>query len=415
MSIDPWFVSFLVALGVGLLIGTERERRKGMEVRRAAGLRTFALVSLSGLVAASAGGVALLAVAVLATAALAVLSSVAARDEDPDLTTQVALVLTTMLGGLCLDHPGFAGATAVATVILLAARSRLHHFVNRTLTPTELRDGLVFAAATFIVLPFLPDHPIDPFGAVNPRGVWTIAILVMAVGAVGHIATRALGARYGLPMAGLAGGFVSSTATIGAMGNRARANPDLLGPATTAAILSNVATVLELAAVLGATSLPAMLAFSPSLALAGVVAVVYAVGFGLGHSPSANQAAGPEGGRAFSLAGSIGFAAMLTVVLVATSLVGTQFGTAGLAITAGLAGLVDVHSVSVAIAAQVATGQIAAGDSVLPLLVAFTTNSVSKAAFALVGGGIAFSTRLLPGLLLVALAAWLGALIPTGS
>ena len=88
ISIDPWFVSFLVALGIGLLIGTERERRKGEGVRRAAaGLRTFALASLSGLVSATVGGVILLSAALLATTALAVLSSMAAREDDPDLST----------------------------------------------------------------------------------------------------------------------------------------------------------------------------------------------------------------------------------------------------------------------------------------------------------------------------------------
>lgn len=402
-------------MGIGLLIGTERERRKGDELKRAAaGLRTFTLASLSGLVSATVGGVILLSVTLLATTALVVLSSIAAREDDPDLTTEVALVLTVLLGGLSLDHPVLGGAAAVAAAILLAARTRLHHFVSKTLTQAELRDGLIFAAATFIVLPLLPDHPIDPFGAVNPRGVWTIAVLVMAVGAIGHIATRALGARYGLPIAGLAAGFVSSTATIGAMGSRARARPDLLHPATTAAILSTVATVVELAAVLGATSLATMLAYGPSLAFAGLAAIIYAVALGFGRKPVADETAEREKGNAFSLPTAIGFAAMLAVVLIATSLVGAQFGATGLAITAGLTGFVDVHSVSVAIATQVATGQIGAREAVLPLLVAFSTNSVSKAVFALAGGGIPFAARLVPGLILVAAGAWLGTLIPTG-
>ena len=415
ISIDPWFVSFFVALGIGLLIGTERERRKGDKVNRAAaGLRTFTLVSLSGLVSATVGGVILLSVTLLATTALAVLSSMAAQEHDPDLTTEVALVLTVLLGGLSLDHPVLGGAAAVATATLLAARTRLHHFVSQTLTQTELRDGLVLAAATFIVLPLLPDHPIDPFGAVNPRSVWTVAVLVMAVGAIGHIATRALGARYGLPIAGLAAGFVSSTATIGAMGSRVRARPDLLHPATMAAILSTVATVVQLAAVLGATSVATVLAYGPSLALAGLTAIAYSAGFGLRRKPAADETAEPERGHAFSVASAIGFAAMLTTVLIATSVVGAQFGAAGLAVTAGLAGFVDVHSVSVAIATQVATGQIGAKEAVLPLLVAFSTNSVSKAVFALVGGGFPFAVRLVPGLVLVAACGWLGTLIPTG-
>ncbi len=71
-----------------------------------------------------------------------------------------------------------------------------------------------------------------------------IVILVMAIGAAGHISTRLLGAKAGLAAAGFASGFVSSTATIGAMGARAVKAPDLLGAATAGAVLSTVATVL---------------------------------------------------------------------------------------------------------------------------------------------------------------------------
>lgn len=402
-----------MALGIGLLIGTERERRKGEEDRRAAaGLRTFSLASLSGLVSMTTGGGILLAVAIATTAAVTILSSVTAREKDPDLTTEVALILTVLLGGLSLNHPVLAGAVAVTAAILLAARTRLHHFVVTTLTQVELRDGLILAAASFIVLPILPDHPVDPFGAVNPRVVWTIAILVMVVSAGGHIATRALGARYGLPIAGFAGGFISSTATTGAMGSRARTHPDLLYPATTAAVLSTVATVLELTVVLGATSLPTMLAFAPSLAGAGLAAIACAAILGSRRRAAVARPEDPDSGRAFSPLAAIGFAAMLAVVLVVTSIVGLRFGSAGLAVTAGLAGFVDVHSTSVAMAAQVARGQIAANDAVLPLLVAFTTNSVSKGAFALLGGGIPFAMRVIPSLALVAACAWLGAILP---
>ena len=72
-----------------------------------------------------------------------------------------------------------------------------------------------------IVLPLMPDQAMGPFSALNRHSIWIIVILVMAIGAFGHIAVRLLGARFGLPIAGLASGFISSTATIGVMGARA--------------------------------------------------------------------------------------------------------------------------------------------------------------------------------------------------
>ena len=118
----------------------------------------------------------------------------------------------------------------------------------------ELTDALVFAAATLVVLPLMPDRYLGPFGAINPRTIWKIVILMMSISAGGYMAVRLLGPRFGLPIAGLASGFVSSTATIGAMGARALQEPALARSAVAGAVLSTVATILQMVAVLAATS-----------------------------------------------------------------------------------------------------------------------------------------------------------------
>lgn len=66
-----------------------------------------------------------------------------------------------------------------------------------------------------------PDRFMGPFDALNPRAIARLIVLVMAISALGYVAMRALGSRYGLPLAGFASGFVSSTATIYSMGERA--------------------------------------------------------------------------------------------------------------------------------------------------------------------------------------------------
>lgn len=119
----------------------------------------------------------------------------------------------------------------MAIAILLNARMALHRFARSLLGEDEIRDALIFAAATLIVLPILPNQPMGPFGALNPYAIWIIVVLVMAIGALGHIAVRLAGARFGLPIAGIASGFISSAATIAAMGARAANAPVLLWPA----------------------------------------------------------------------------------------------------------------------------------------------------------------------------------------
>jgi hypothetical protein len=61
--LDPVILNLAVALGIGLLIGAERERRKGSGPSRSfAGIRTFAVTSLAGAISFSAGGQTLLSI-----------------------------------------------------------------------------------------------------------------------------------------------------------------------------------------------------------------------------------------------------------------------------------------------------------------------------------------------------------------
>src|SRR5665811_67612 len=212
---------FAAAVGIGLLIGAERERRKGEGASRsAAGIRTFMIASLSGGVSLALGGVPLLAIAFLGVAGLCAIGYMRTEEKDPGLTTETALLLTVLLGGFALKEPVTASALAVTVAIALMARTRIHHFIRDVLSEEELTDALIFAAAALVVLPLVPDRYVGPFSA------------------GGHLAVRLLGPRFGLPLAGLASGFVSSVATIASMGARARKDPLISRPAAAGAVLS---------------------------------------------------------------------------------------------------------------------------------------------------------------------------------
>lgn len=400
-----------MALGVGLLIGAERERRKlAKPSPTAAGIRTFTVASLTGALSLLLGGPLLLAVATAVAGVFVALSYWRTRgDDDPGLTTEIALIVTLLIGGLAMREPQLAATAGVALAILLAGRSQMHHFVGQVLTEAELEAALVLGAATLVVLPLLPDRALGPFDAINPRTIWMLVILVLAIGAAGHVAVRALGARFGLPVAGLASGFVSSTATIGAMGARVKETPAVLSAATAGAVLSTVATVVQLTLVIGATSLPTLQALALPLACAGGAAVAYGVVFtlaGLRHKSAAEA----DPGAAISLKSALAFGGVLAVVLVASAALRTWFGDAGSVAAAALAGLVDAHAAGISVAAQVASGAMPPDAAVLPILAGLSTNTISKVVFAVTSGGRAFALRVVPGLVLVIAAAWLGAL-----
>ena len=404
-------LNLAVALGVGLLIGAERERRKGEGPSRSpAGIRTFTITSLAGAVSVVVGGELLLAIATIGVIALTALGYWRSHEDDPGLTTEIGLILTVLLGGLSMRQPALAAGLAATVAIVFATRSPLHRFVRGVLTEDEVKDALIFAGATLVVLPLLPDQPMGPYGALNPHTIWIVVILVMAISAAGYTAVRMLGARFGLPIAGLASGFISSTATIGAMGARAAKTPDVLAAAVAGAVLSTVATIVQMALVLAATSMVTLQTLSVPLICAGLAAVAYGTVFTI---PALRQKAENEvqPGRAFSISAALLFALTLSGILVASAALREWFDETGIIVAAAVAGFVDTHSAAISVASLVASGKMNAVDAIVPILAGLSTNTLSKMLLTCTSGGRSFAFRVIPGLILVALAAWAGMLI----
>lgn len=406
MGVDFSWTGFAVALGIGLLIGAERERRKGGDGDAVAGIRTFAVAALLGAVGASFGTATLL----LALAAVAALLAIAyARDAGSDrgLTTEVSLLLCLLLGAMAIRQPPLAAALAVALTILLAAREPMHHFVRGVLTAEELNNLLVLAAATLLVLPLVPDRPLGPFDAINPRAVWLIVILIMSIGAAAHALLRLLGSRVGLPLAGLLSGFVSSVATIGVMGTQAREQPARRRSAIAAAVLSTVATFVQMAAVLAVTDLATLRALTVPLVCGGLTAAAYGAlwtwrGLRL-STPDPVQ-----GSVVFSVRASLWLGLMIAVVLLVSAAMRVWLGDHGLAIATGIAGFADTHAPAVSVAALAAAGRVEPAATALPILMALSSNSLSKAVIARANGDRDFARPVLLGLAIVLAATWLG-------
>jgi uncharacterized membrane protein (DUF4010 family) len=401
----------LSALAIGLLIGGERERRKAEGPSRSpAGIRTFGIASLIGAVTVVIGSEWLLAVAVLAVAGLAAAAYFRSPQQDPGLTTEVALILTVLLGGLAVDHPAIAAAVAVAVAVLLASRERIHHFVSSVLSQDELNDALVFLAVGLVVLPIVPNRFIGPFRAINPHTILVIVVLMMSISAAGYIAVRLMGPKFGLPIAGLASGFVSSAATVGAMGSRARQEPQAARAAVAGAVLSTVATIVQLAIVIGATSRSTLVTLGVPLATSGIVAIIYGLLL-TGKTLRSDMPTSTARGHAFSLKTAVIFAASIALMQFVSAALNVWKGERGVIVAATLAGFADTHSPAVSIASLVSGSALGVNESVFPILAALTTNTITKAVLAFTSGGRHFGVQVVPGLLLVVASAWIAACV----
>lgn len=419
---DPRILALLVSLGLGLLIGIERERSKGTGPTRAfAGIRTFSIVALTGSLCqlldsgafnlgATPGTPLLVPAGALVVGALIAVAYWRDRSRDPGITTELALFITYVLGVTAVARPGIAAGAGVIVAMLLASRHSLHRFSRAVLSGEDLRNGLLLAAAALVVLPLLPDRGPDWAPALNPHRAWRLVVLVLVLQAAGHIALRIFGPRIGLALSGFFSGFVSSTATMAAMGHHARQHPDRARACASGALLSNVATIIQLG-LLALMVSPDLLRVLVWPLLGGAVGAIAATLLGWQRDHAAVDEPQEPRPAAFQPLHAVGFAVLMTSV---TALVSWLQGSAGqLAATASvaLAGFADAHAAGAAafnLAAGIGTGSNIAFDVALLMLLGLTTNTVSKGIAAAAAGGMAFMGRLAPGLALMLAGGWVG-------
>ena len=396
--------TLLVALGAGLLVGVERERRmKTEKVSGAAGVRTFALTSLLGALAALSHSFLLLGAAALAVTTLTAISYLKSRDADPGLTTEIALVAIFLTGALAASQPTLAAAAGVLIAVLLVLRAPLHSFARAELSEQELRDAVLLAAAAILVLPILPDEPIDPWQVVNPRLIWKLTVLIMLLDAAGYVAQRLVGARAGLPISGLLGGFVSSTAVVATMGKRAKAEPEVLSAAVAGAALSQVPMAINLALVLAVSDTVLLGQLRLELIVMGVVMAAY--GGAMIAATQGKAAPPPPSGRAFRLSTALMFAGAFVLVMLLVAWLQRSFGPAWALAGVVVGGFADAHSTAASVGSLAAQEQLPRTVAAIAVGLIVTTNTVSKLGFAWAGGS-AYFWRLAPGLLLLIAAFW---------
>jgi len=418
-------MGLMAALGSGLLIGLERERHKGRghagtRAQEPAGLRTFTIAALSGALAHGLAVPGLVAVGALAVTVLAAMAYFRSSERDPGLTTEMALLATYLIGVLCVQAPLLGAPAAVTLTALLSARTALHRFATRMLREDELHDGLLLAALALVVLPLMPTEPLPWLAGMKAHTLMGLMLLLLGLQAFGYVALRLLGAQTGLALSGLMSGLVSSTATIAAMGQRARAEPPLFLACAAGAVMSSAATWLQASLMLLALAPQAAMSFLP-LGLAGM-AVAGGAGLLLARQ-ARQQGSAPSSGRTEQRGGPLRLkeaaliALLLSGVTVAVSWAEQRFGSSGLLGAVGLTGLADAHAPVASLAGLVHAGQIDARLMCQGVLIAITSNSLTRSLTAWLARGPRFalivSSVLFSSLALAAALLWL--LLPTFS
>lgn len=386
--------SLLTALGLGLLIGAVRQRQHPDAL---AGLRTHALAALLGAVAFELGTPVFLLLLGL-VAGLVLIGYWRESDRDRGLTGEIALFLTVLLGALACRQPQLAAGLAVLTAGLLYAKASLHRFTQQVLSEGEVHDGLLLLAAVLVVLPLVPDRDFGPFAGFNPATLWKLVVLVMAISALGHVALRLIGNRWGLAIAGFFAGYASSTAAIAGFGQRVRETPGLLRPCVGAAMLANLASLSLVVPIVLAVSPGLLPVLAPELAAGGATLLLGGL-FGLRGGEDAGSAAPTADARMFRFGQALGMAALIGAVLFVAAALNAWFGARGALAAAVIAAFAELHAATATLAQLSLDGVLDATQARWGLLGLLAASVMAKTIVAFASGGRAYGARVGTGLL----------------
>lgn len=379
----------LVALGIGGLVGLEREWR-----RKLVGIRTFMIISLLGFLSFRAAEISTLIVPV-ALLSVVILS---ARQEDYlESSTYVASVVVFLLGGMVASgNSKYAAGVALVMMALLALKDTLHHFAY-SFTEKEIIDIVKMGALVLVILPLLPNRVVDPWGLFNPFRIWLMAVAILGLSFMAYMLVKFLGAKAGLLLTAVLGGLASSTALTFRMmdlDQEMRAS----GLAGATAFLGCLTMFVKVPLVLAI--------FMPSLALevAPKMAVVFAVGMGLAAWMFRKE---PEEAdinikNPLDFVAALKFVAFFVVVSALAYAAQLRFGSTGACVASFIGGFTDTEPVALSAVNMAGSGAVSMSTAAVMVYLAAFANTLTKGGLMLVKGNQEHGTKKL-GLILIAL------------
>ena len=407
---------FGAALGLGLLLGLERERKRDAELLFG-GVRTFALIALLGAVGAflerELNQEWLVLVAFVAVGSLVVVSySMTAARGELGITTEITALLAFIVGALCgWSKVDVAAVVTVVCLLLLTLKDYLHRLARRV----ELADveaTLKFAVISLIILPLLPNAAFGPppLDVINPYKIWLMVVLIAGLNFLGYVLVKVFGSEHGLAVTGILGGLVSSTAVTLSFSQRSRQEPAMSSAFVLAIVVAWTIMFLRVVVIVGMVS----------RSLAGDLALALGLMAGAGLLVSLvlwqrtrfhGKGVVTAGPNPFELGEAIKFGLLFGVVTVVAKAAEVYLGETGLYIAGAVAGLTDVDAISLSMANLAAAEPASLTIAARTIVIAVVSNTLTKTGMAVFLGAPALRRTLLLAALPLLIAAAVGAMV----
>lgn len=382
-------LSFAVALGLGLLIGLQRERTSD----RMGGIRTFPLIALFGALTAdlsrNPGMGWLMLTGLIAMTVLILLGNLdrlRGNDDHTGITTEVSALLVYLLGAfLVLGDKTIAVMIGGTIAVLLHFKPGMHAFVKK-LSDKDLRSIMQFAVLSLIILPILPNRTFGPYDVLNPFAIWLLVVLIVGIGLGGYAVYKIVGARAGTLVSGLIGGLISSTATTVTYARLARTQQKAAPLAALVILIASTSMFIRMFVEIAVVAPRQFAAFLPPLALLFAISLCVC-GFAFIRIQHRENTM-PEPGNPAELKPALIFGALYALILLAIAASKEYFGNRGIYVVALISGFTDVDAITLSSANLANAGAMPIDTAWRAMVIASLANLAFKVGAAGFLGGL---------------------------
>lgn len=389
---------------LGGVIGVDREKKSVGLQSKFAGIRTYTLIGLFGVLLAILEKISIeLFVLLLAGFLLLIVASYITHSikyEHNGGTSELAGIIVLIAGYFVgNDNYTVASTIIIATALLLFGKEKIHE-LTKQISSIEIKSVIQFVTIAFIVLPLLPNEYYGPFESFNPYVIWTMIVLMSGISFVSYLAMKLVGTNHGISLSGFLGGFISSTAVTLSFSEKSKKYPKIVYPFVFGIVISSAAMFFRLFLAISVIN-PALTKYVAVPLLSSGVAGILVSGilFKLQAHENARKAEKiveknqVELGKPLDLVAALKFGALFSAVIFVSKAMTYYFGDSGLYLTSVVSAIVDTDAITVSLSNLAKNGSMEYGLATIGITIAAMTNTIVKSFYTLGLGSFAVGIR----------------------
>ncbi|MCU0387613.1 MAG: MgtC/SapB family protein [Chitinophagaceae bacterium] len=387
---QDFFIRLFVALGIGLVIGLERQRDALKENAESfAGIRTFAFTALLGYLGAILYFLfspVVYLIILLAVAILAGLSYfIVAQKGDVGATTEMTFLLTFLLGSFCLlGYLTISLVIMVVIIVLLSYKVQMRSIAGK-ITVEEWYAFIRFVILALLIFPFLPNKNYGPYNNLNPHEIGWVILLTSGLGFVGHLLIKFLGSRRGILLSGIFGGLVSSTAVTWIFARKSRDMPQDVQNCSIAILAASSIMFLRILLWTFIFNKSLMLQLLLPVSIIFLSAICFPVYLYYTTRKESASVSHVTNRNPLDLQGAFTFGIIYVIIILIVSYAHENMGDKGMVISSAIAGFSDIDAITITLS-KLTGSSIESRLGIQSIIIAAITNTMVKMGIGLWAG-----------------------------